>query len=145
MKDLMDYDTSQQRGDTLQCRIFHVCAATQNAASHCPHAGTTPTQYCVEQTDAAPPPEAGAACEIENGASECETCEAEHCCSETNICYADTICQTADSDLDQCVELAEKTDAGAATCYDAFTASGAPAAALLNCKRAHCAEACSVP
>jgi hypothetical protein len=32
------YDTTMQAGDSLQCRLFHVTAATLDAFSHCDHA-----------------------------------------------------------------------------------------------------------
>jgi hypothetical protein len=35
---LLSYDTSMQTGNTVQCRLFHVNASTQDAAMHCPHA-----------------------------------------------------------------------------------------------------------
>jgi len=145
MSDLMTYDVSEQRGDTLQCRVFHVTAATQNPASHCPHAGAMPTRYCVDQSDAEPPPEAGAACELEDGDDACEICQAQHCCVEKNTCYADAICDTADIDLDHCVELAESSDAGSQDCYDRFTSTSPLATALLGCKRANCGKVCFVP
>jgi len=32
------YDTSIQAGDSIQCRLFHVTAATLDSVSHCAHA-----------------------------------------------------------------------------------------------------------
>ena len=32
------YDTSQQSGDSLQCRLFHVSAASLDPVGHCVHA-----------------------------------------------------------------------------------------------------------
>jgi hypothetical protein len=43
-----DTDTT---GDTLGCRIYHAGVANTDAASaatHCPHAGETPTDQCVD-------------------------------------------------------------------------------------------------
>jgi len=38
-----DGDTS---GDTLQCRVYHLNAASSDPALHCPHTGVTPTAFC---------------------------------------------------------------------------------------------------
>jgi len=37
LTDLQTFNSSIQTGSTLQCRLYHVTAATQNAALHCPH------------------------------------------------------------------------------------------------------------
>jgi hypothetical protein len=36
--DNLTYDTSQQAGDSVQCRLFHVSAATLDPITHCVHA-----------------------------------------------------------------------------------------------------------
>lgn len=47
LEDTGGYDTSQNSGNTVQCRIWHVGAATQALTPHCGHAaGADP---CVEQ------------------------------------------------------------------------------------------------
>lgn len=54
--DLMHYDSSIQQGGTIQCRLYHVSAATQDAQFHCPHAAGE--SICVApammMSDAAP-------------------------------------------------------------------------------------------
>lgn len=37
-------------GNTLVCRVYHVNVARDNANLHCPHAGVTPTAFCVPAT-----------------------------------------------------------------------------------------------
>jgi hypothetical protein len=36
--DNLRYNVSQQSGDSLQCRLFHVSAATMDPTTHCIHA-----------------------------------------------------------------------------------------------------------
>jgi len=36
--DNLRYNVSQQSGDSLQCRLFHVSAATMDPTTHCVHA-----------------------------------------------------------------------------------------------------------
>jgi hypothetical protein len=142
MVDLGSYNTSDQRGDTLQCRIFHVSAATQSPSSHCPHAGAESTRYCV---DADAGQEASSTCTPDPGADDCDLCEAKNCCPEKSACYADTICDTADGDFDTCVDVAESIDAGTAACHARFVATNSFASALESCKRDHCASECDIP
>lgn len=50
LEELGSYDTSIQAGGSVQCRLYHVSAATINATLHCPHAaGASP---CVAGEDA---------------------------------------------------------------------------------------------
>lgn len=43
--DIGGYNVAQMEGNTIQCRLYHVSAATQGADVHCPHAsGITPCQ-----------------------------------------------------------------------------------------------------
>ncbi|MES1175220.1 MAG: hypothetical protein ABUL62_12935 [Myxococcales bacterium] len=142
MADLKRYDTSEQRGDTVQCRIFHVSAATQSPSSHCPHAGAESTHYCVDSDagEATPP-----SCDVPPEADDCDRCERQKCCKEFDDCYSDTICDTADSDLDACIDLAESMDAGTSDCHTRFIATNASAAAFAACLRSNCALECHVP
>jgi hypothetical protein len=39
LTDLGRYDASLSSGATVQCRLYHVSAATQDSVLHCPHAG----------------------------------------------------------------------------------------------------------
>ncbi len=44
------YDVGQTSGPTVECRIYHVTAAAQSAASapvHCPHSRATPSANCL--------------------------------------------------------------------------------------------------
>ena len=139
------YNTSAeyQRGDTLQCRIFHLSAATQTPLSHCPHAGDAQDNHYCNNIDAGV--EQGSTCTIEDGADDCDRCEGTQCCSEKNDCYNDVICDTADAVLDSCKDLAESADAGTNVCHSQFVATNANAAALENCLRRHCATECELP
>lgn len=50
LPDLGSYDTSIQDGGSVQCRLYHVSAATISASEHCKHAaGASP---CVPETNA---------------------------------------------------------------------------------------------
>jgi hypothetical protein len=35
-------------GNTLDCRIYHLNAAMDNATVHCPHTSETPTDFCID-------------------------------------------------------------------------------------------------
>jgi hypothetical protein len=39
LPDLGTYNSTLSAGPTVQCRLYHVSAATQDADFHCPHAG----------------------------------------------------------------------------------------------------------
>ena len=135
MPDLKTYDTSEQRGDSVQCRIFHVSAATQSKI-HCGHASKVATAYCVASdggTDIA------TSCDPPADADDCDRCEYTHCCTEVNDCYNDTICQTADDVLDTCI-----ADGGSDQCEATFVASNAFAAAVHACKSQNCAAECGL-
>lgn len=44
-EDLGGFDISQRAGDTMQCRLYHVSAATLGPTTHCPHArGASPCE-----------------------------------------------------------------------------------------------------
>ncbi len=44
-------------GDTLQCRLVHVSAATGDPVAHCPHAQLAhPTAYCTDEAEKPPHP-----------------------------------------------------------------------------------------
>jgi hypothetical protein len=141
MPDLKSYDTSDQRGDSVQCRIFHVSAGTQSPSSHCPHAGKVSTNYCVDSDAGVEAP----SCDPPPDAEHCDKCEYKLCCQEVNDCYADTICDTADQDLDACEALAADMDASSDDCKAKFIATNAHAAALDTCKSKHCATECGLP
>jgi len=141
MHDLKHYDISIQRGNSVQCRIFHVSAATQAKASHCPHAGLESTHYCVDSDGG----EEVASCDIAPDADECDVCERKKCCPEFDACYGDAICETADSVLDMCLDLAKSADAGIADCHAQFIAASDRAQAFESCLQAHCSTECEIP
>jgi hypothetical protein len=45
VNDLGGYTTSTQAGDSIQCRLYHVSAASLDPKTHCPHAAGE--QICV--------------------------------------------------------------------------------------------------
>ena len=139
MHDVSDYNTSYQRGNTVQCRIFHVSAATQNPKGHCPHAGKESTNYCVDS-------DAGLAtsCVPPADGDDCDRCEYKTCCQEVNDCYNDAICNTADEELDACEEVAAGAAAASDQCQATFVATNSRAEALHTCKRQHCATECEL-
>jgi hypothetical protein len=49
-------------GNTLQCRLLHICNATLDAKKHCPHARAAPTAPCVDKDDT--DPDCGAFCTL---------------------------------------------------------------------------------
>jgi hypothetical protein len=82
--------------------------------------------------------------------SACDVCENTNCCTTRFGCYDDKTCNAANTAFDPCIAAAvdvyrQPDPVAVKKCWDAFAASGAPAASRVSCQRAKCQTVCSVP
>jgi hypothetical protein len=83
-------------------------------------------------------------------AGACDVCENANCCTTRFGCYDDKSCYAAKTAFDPCIAAAvdvygQPDPVAVKKCWDTFAASGAPAAARVECQRAKCKTICSVP
>jgi hypothetical protein len=83
-------------------------------------------------------------------AGACDVCENTNCCTTRFGCYDDKTCDAANTAFDACIAAAvdvygQPDPVAVKKCWDTFAASGAPAAARVECQRAKCKTVCSVP